>query len=162
VVNNLSKNEITKIFKGEITNWKDIGGEDKDILVVSREAGSGTRGAFEEIMSIEKEVNGKKVSVVIENALIADGNGSVKANISKKENSIGYISLSYLDDSVRGLKIDEVEPTIENIIIEKYKVSRPFLMVTKGVLSESAQKYLDFVLSEEGQNIISEKLIPVK
>jgi phosphate transport system substrate-binding protein len=161
-VSDLTSEQVTKIFRGEITNWKEVGGDDKEILVISREAGSGTRGAFEELMELEdKNAEGKKVSAVKEDALIAEGNGAVKANTSKKEYAIGYLSLSYLDDSVKGVMIDDVEPTVENIIAGKYNVSRPFLMLTKGEVSEAAQAYLNFVFSEEGDSIISEKLIPV-
>jgi len=161
-VSDLNAETITKIFKGEITNWKEVGGNDKEILVVTREAGSGTRGAFEEILEVqEKNAEGKKVSAVKEDALVADGNGAVKANVSKKENSIGYISLSYVDESVKGLMVEGVEPTVENILGGSYKVSRPFLMLTKGEVSDVAKAYLDFILSDEGQKIVEEKLIPV-
>lgn len=162
-VEDLTPEQITKIFKGEIKNWKEIGGEDKDILVISRESGSGTRGAFEGIMNLqEKNADGKKISVVRKDALIAEGNGAVKANVAKKEYSIGYISLSYLDESVKGLKVNGVEPTIENIKAEEYTVFRPFLMLTKGEPSPAAKAYLDFIFSEDGQKIVAEKLIPVK
>ncbi|WP_432402340.1 phosphate ABC transporter substrate-binding protein [Wukongibacter sp. M2B1] len=162
-VEDLTGEQVTKIFKGEIKNWKEVGGEDKEILVISRESGSGTRGAFEEIMHLqEKNAEGKKVSAVIKEALIAEGNGAVKANVASKEYSIGYISLSYLDESVKGLKVDGVEPTIENIKAEKYSVFRPFLMLTKGEPSPAAKAYLDFILSDEGQKIVGEKLITVK
>lgn len=162
-VEDLTTEQITKIFKGEINNWKEVGGEDQEILVVSREAGSGTRGAYEEIMDLqEKNAEGKKVSAVVKEALIAEGNGAVKANVAKKEYSIGYISLSYLDESVKGLKVDGVEPTVENIKSEKYTVFRPFLMLTKGEPNKAAKAYLDFIFSEEGQKIVGEKLIPVK
>lgn len=162
-VEDLSQEQITKIFKGEIKNWKEIGGEDKEILVVSRESGSGTRGAFESIMHLqEKNAEGKKVSVVRKDALIAEGNGSVKANVAKKEYSVGYISLSYLDESVKGLKVNGAQPTVENIKAENYSVFRPFLMLTKGEPSPTAKAYLDFIFSEEGQKIVGEKLIPVK
>lgn len=158
----LSSEQATRIFKGEITNWKELGGADKEIIVVSREAGSGTRGAFEEIVNLEeKNSEGKKVSVVTKDALIADGNGAVKANVASKEFAIGYVSLSYLDESVKGLIIDGAEPTVEAILATDYKISRPFLMLTKGDISPETQKYLDFIMSEAGQTIVSEKLIPI-
>ncbi|MTI70737.1 MAG: phosphate ABC transporter substrate-binding protein PstS family protein [Firmicutes bacterium] len=162
-VSDLDKETVTKIFKGEIKNWKEVGGNDKDIVVVSREAGSGTRGAFEGIMNLEKENDkGKDVSAVTKEALIAEGNGAVRANIAKKENAIGYISLAYMNDTVKGIKIEGAEPTVENIMAGDYKVSRPFLMLTKGEVSDVAKGYLDFIMSEEGQSIVAEKLIPVK
>ncbi|RKD25306.1 phosphate ABC transporter substrate-binding protein, PhoT family [Caminicella sporogenes DSM 14501] len=153
-VKELTKEQIAKIFKGEIKNWKEVGGPDKEILVVSREAGSGTRGAFEEIVGIENAVR--------EDALVAEGNGAVKANVASKEYAIGYLSFAYLDDSVKALKVDGAEPTVENIKAGNYKISRPFLMVTKGEIKPAAKAYLDFILSDEGQKIVGEKLITVK
>jgi len=159
----LDKEIVTKIFKGEITNWKEVGGKDQEILIISREAGSGTRGAFEEIMELrEKNEKGDKVSTVKKDALIAEGNGAVKANVAKKEYSIGYISLSYADETVKKLEINKIEATIENIETKKYPVYRPFLMLTNGESKLEVEAYLDFIFSEKGQKIIGEKLIPVK
>lgn len=159
----LEPEQVTAIFKGEITNWSELGGADEEILVISREAGSGTRGAFEEIMELEeKNAEGKKVSAVRADALIAEGNGAVKANVAGKAYGIGYLSLAYVDESVQTVKISGVEPTVEEILAGSYTVSRPFLMLTKGEISEAAQAYLDFVFSEEGQTIVAEKEIPVK
>ncbi len=162
-VSNMATETVTAIFKGEITNWKEVGGVDKEILVVSREEGSGTRGAFEEIMNLEKEnAEGKKVSAVKADALIAEGNGAVKANVASKTYAIGYISLSYIDDSVQAVVIDGVDASVENILGGTYTVSRPFLMLSKGELSGIAQAYLDFIFSDEGQAIVAENAIPVK
>ena len=162
-INDLDVETIQKIFKGEITNWKDVGGKDEEILVISREEGSGTRGAFEEILKLqEKDSSGNTLSTIKKDALIADGNGAVIANISKKENSIGYISLSYLDDTVKGLKVEGVEATVETVQDDEYKVSRPFFMLTMEDESQLIDEFLKFVLSEEGQKIVGEKQVPVK
>ena len=158
-VENLTTEQIAKIFKGEITNWSEVGGADAEILVVSREDGSGTRGAFEELVELLDE---NKASMVKADALIADGNGAVKANVASKENSIGYVSLSYLDDTLKSVKVDDVEVSVENIKAGKYKISRPFLMLTKGDVNEVTQAYLDFIMSDAGQEIVGEKLITVK
>lgn len=160
-ITGLSKEDVTKIFKKEVTNWKELGGKDKEIIVVSRESGSGTRGAFEGIMDLQEKVDGKKVSAV-QADITQNGNGGVKAAIASKENAIGYVSLSYLDESIKSLEIDGAEATVENIKADEYKVSRPFLMLTKGEVSEATQAYLDFIFSEEGQEIVGEKLIRVK
>ncbi|SJZ35943.1 phosphate ABC transporter substrate-binding protein [Garciella nitratireducens] len=151
-INNLTQEQIGKIFKGEITNWNEVGGKDEKIDVISREEGSGTRSAFEELMGLESE----KGSLVRQDATFADGNGAIVSNVAQKENAIGYISLSYLNDTVKALTIDGVEPTIENIKSGDYAVSRPFLMLTKGKVSDIAQAYLDYVLSEKGQKIVEE------
>lgn len=162
-VEDLDIDTVKGIFSGEITNWKEVGGKDEEILVVTREEGSGTRGAFEEITGLEEKDNkGNKKSLVMKDALVAEGNGAVIANIAGKESAIGYISLSYLDESVKALNIDGVEPTVENIKSEDYKIARPFLFLTKDEDNELVNKFIEFVLSNEGQKIVGEKQITVK
>lgn len=159
----LTKDQLVKIFKGEIKNWSEVGGEDKEIIVVSREAGSGTRGAFEELMKLEKKEGDNTISLVVADALVAEGNGSVLSNVAGKDNAIGYMSLGMVDESkVKMLKIDGIEPTVENIKAEKYVISRPFLFVTKSETKKEVNDFLDFILSDEGQKIVSEKYISVK
>lgn len=153
----LTKEQVTKIFKGEITNWSEVGGADAEILVVSREAGSGTRGAFEELTDLQ----GEEGSLVTEDAEIKDGNGAVKAFVAGDENSIGYISLGYIDETVKPAIIDGTEPTVENVKGGSYAIFRPLLMITKGELSEETQAYLDYVLGAEGQAIVAEKYITI-
>lgn len=161
-VADLSKDQISRIFSGQITNWSEVGGDDAEILVVSREAGSGTRGAFEDLMDLLKKNDaGKKVSTVKLDALIAEGNGAVKANVASKENSIGYISLSYIDETVKPLSVDGVEVSVENIVNGSYKVSRPFLMLSNGQENELQKSFFDFILSDDGQQVVAEKLIAV-
>ena len=150
-VQNLSKDQVQKIFMGEITNWKEVGGNDEEIIVVSRESGSGTRGAFEEILKIEKEVEGKKISGLVETALQAEGTGAVKANVASKTNAIGYVSLGYIDETIKTVQVEGADPTAENITAGTYPVARPFVLVTKGEISETDQAFLDFVMSSEGQ-----------
>lgn len=153
-VTDLTTEQAAKIFKGEISNWSEVGGENKEIIVVSREAGSGTRGAFEEILGIENELS--------DTALIAEGNGAVKQNIATKEAAIGYVSLGYIDESIKPLKIDGVEATVETIKANEYPVARPFLMLTKGELEPEVQAFIDFIMSSEGQEIVGNSYIPVK
>lgn len=154
-ISELSKEDAAKIFKGEIKNWKEVGGPDQAIIVINREAGSGTRGAFEEIMDVEDKVR--------EDALIQNGNGGVKAAIASKEDVIGYLSLGYVDDTVKALKIDGVEATVENIKADKYKIARPFLMLTKGEVKPEVKAFLDYIFSAEGQKVVADEgYIPVK
>lgn len=161
-VENLTTEQIKQIFEGEITNWKDVGGNDSDIIVISREAGSGTKSAFEELVKLTKtDENGKEVSSLKADALVADGNGAIESNIASKENAIGYMSEGYLNESVKALNIDSVECTVENIKNGDYKLSRPLLLLTKGDVSKQAQLYIDLFMSDEGQKIVSEKYIPV-
>lgn len=162
-VKELDKETVTKIFTGEITNWSEVGGEDATIIVVSREEGSGTRGAFDDIMDlIAKNDAGDKYSLIVDDAIIADGNGAVKANVASKALAIGYVSLSYLDESIQPLKVDGIDATVDNIINGSYKVSRPFLLLTKGALTPEVQAFLDFALSEQGQEIVQSKWVPAK
>lgn len=162
-VEDLDMETIQKIFKGEITNWKELGGKDEEILVISREEGSGTREAFEKILDLQqKDDSGNTLSTVKKDVLIADGNGAVKANISGKENSIGYLSLSYLDDTVKGLKIEGIEATFDTIQNGEYKVARPFYILTMGEESDLVKAFIDFILGDEGQSIVGEKQVPVK
>ncbi|MCX8131135.1 MAG: phosphate ABC transporter substrate-binding protein [Clostridia bacterium] len=162
-VSDLTKDQVAKIFKGEIKNWKEVGGADKEILVVSREAGSGTRGAFEEILKLEKKEGDKTISLVKADALIADGSGAVLANIASKDNAIGYISLGSVDKTIKTVKIDGIEATIENIKSKTYAISRPFLMLTKGDMKPEVKAFIDYILGEKGQEVVAEhKYIKVK
>ena len=163
---NLTADQVTKIFKGEIKNWNEVGGVDKEIIVVSREAGSGTRGAFEEIMKLEKEIekDGKKVkaSALYEKAQVAEGNGAIKQNIASKENAIGYLSIGFIDNTVKASKIDGIDATEANVKAKTYKVMRPFLMLTKGEEKPEVKAFLEFIMGETGQKIVSEKYITIK
>lgn len=152
-VTNLTKDQIKEIFQGKITNWKDVGGPDEPIVVVSREEGAGTRDAFEELMGLVED----KITTVSESALIADGNGAVKQNVSTKKAAIGYLSLGAVDDSVKSVTVDGVEATEENVQNGTYGIKRPFILVTKGAPSDEAGKFIDFILSSEGQKLVAEE-----
>lgn len=153
-VENLTKDQIVGIFKGEIKNWKEVGGADKPIVVVIREAGSGTRDAFEEIMKLTSEKDGKKISLVAQDAITADSNGAVKQNIATKENAIGYLSFGVVDNTVKGLSVDGVKPSTENVKNDTYLIKRPFLLVCKGEYDAAAKKFVDFIMSAEGQKMV--------
>ncbi len=156
-VADLTKEQLTNIYNGTITNWKDVGGADEPIIVIGREAGSGTRGAFEELVDL---VDGCKYA----NEL--DSTGAVIAKVASTPGAIGYASLDALDDSVKALSLEGVEATAENIKAGNYFLSRPFVMATKGEISEQndlVQAWFDFVLGDEGQQVASEVgLITVK
>lgn len=160
-VKDLDSETVKKIFEGEITDWSEVGGNDEDIIVISRESGSGTRDAFEEMMELTEEVDGATVPTLREDALICEGNGSVKASVASKTNAIAYLSLGYIDDTMNTVSIDGVVPSVETVKSGEYKISRPLLLVTKGEISEAAQKYLDYCL-DEGQTIVSESYISIK
>lgn len=128
------------------------------IHVVSREEGSGTRGAFVELFGIEqKDENGEKVDHTIETAEITNSTSVMMQTIAGNEAAIGYISLGSLDDSVKALKVDGVDATTDNVKSGDYKVSRPFNIVTKEDLSDAAKDFIDYILSDEGQAVVSEE-----
>ncbi|RBP68334.1 phosphate ABC transporter substrate-binding protein (PhoT family) [Alkalibaculum bacchi] len=155
-VKDITVEQLAQIYKGEITNWKDLGGEDAQIVVVSREDGSGTRGAFEEIVGFEEELTA--------NATIAEGNGNVQSTVAENENTIGYVSFTYINDTIKALTVEGVEATTDNVLNETYKVSRPFVMVYQDDnLNDAGKAYIEFLMGEEGQAIVEEEGgIPVK
>ena len=126
-VADLTKEQLTNIYNGTVTNWKEIGGADEPIIVIGREAGSGTRGAFEELVDL-------KDACKYANEL--DSTGAVIAKVASTPGAIGYASLDALDDSVKALSLEGVEATAENIKAGNYFLSRPFVMATKGEISE--------------------------
>lgn len=147
-VENLTKEDLIKIYTGEIKNWKELGGKDENIVVLGREAGSGTRGAFEELLGIVD-------SCVYAGEL--DSTGGVKAKVASTEGTIGYVSLDVVDDTVKALKIDGVEATEANIKAGSYLLSRPFVMATNGEISaqnEIVQTWFDYIKSAKGQEVI--------
>lgn len=153
-VKDLSNEEVLKIFKGEITNWKEVGGKNAPIVVISREEGSGSRGAFEEIIGLEEKNGNLKKSLLSKKAIITDGNGSVKQNIALKPNGIGYVSVGTVDESVRKLSINGLAPCIENIKNGRYLIVRPFILITKKEVQGDAKIFIDYLLSSEGQKIV--------
>lgn len=150
-VKDLTLEQVKDIYTGKITNWKEVGGKDAPIVVVSREDGSGTRDGFQENVGFESEE-------LTKDAQISDGSGNIKSIVEGNENSIGYISFGYVDDKVNSLTIDGVELTVENVKDNKYAIARPFLLVNKeDKISEEGTKFIEFILSEEGQKIVEDK-----
>ena len=135
---------------------------DSEITVVSRENGSGTRGAFIELMGIEeKGADGTKVDKTTSEAVIANKTDVMLTNVSGDEYGIGYVSLGSLSSSVKAVDVDGVEATAENIKNGTYKVARPFNIATKAEISDVAQDFIDFILSADGQEIVSNGYIKV-
>lgn len=147
-VTGLTREQLISIYKGETKNWNEIGGADQAIVVVGREAGSGTRGAFEELLKIED-------ACAYANEL--DSTGAVMAKVASTPGAIGYVSLDVVDDSVIALKLDGIKPTEENIKAGSYALSRPFVMATNGEISKQkaeVQKLFDYLASDEGKELI--------
>ena len=149
-VTDITTEELQQIYTGEVTNWSQIGGTDTPIVVIGREAGSGTRGAFEELLEIEDKC---------EYAQELDSTGTVLANVSATPGAIGYVSLDVINDTVSTVNLDGVEPTEENIAGGSYSLCRPFVMATKGEISEQdevTQAFFAYIASEKGKAIIKQ------
>lgn len=126
------------------------------ITVVSREDGSGTRGAFVELFGIEEEVDGEKVDMTTLDASVTNSTSVMMTTVAGDENAIGYISLGSLNDTVKAVKIDGAEASVENVANDTYKVSRPFNIVTGEEVSEAAQDFINYIMSADGQQIIED------
>jgi phosphate transport system substrate-binding protein len=147
-VRDLTMEQLTKIFLGEITNWKEVGGKDMPITVIIREAGSGTRAAFEDM--VHEDIDPVPTIILV-------GTGGVRAGVAGDPSAISYITTAAVDETVRALKIDGVEPTAEAVLAGDYGIARPFLFVTKGEPSPLEQKFIDFVLGPEGQQMLADE-----
>lgn len=147
--------DLAKVYSGEITNWKELGGDDKAIVVIGREDGSGTRDGFESIVMGDKE---PKYAQELEST------GSVINAVATTDGAIGYASLANVDETVKALKVGGVEATEENVKSGAYKVQRPFICATlKSSDNKLVKAYLDFILSEEGQALVlAQGAVPVK
>lgn len=147
--------DLAKVYSGEITNWKELGGDDKAIVVIGREDGSGTRDGFESIVMGDKE---PKYAQELEST------GSVINAVATTDGAIGYASLANVDETVKALKVGGVEATEENVKSGTYEVQRPFICATlKGSDNKLVKAYLDFILSEEGQALVlAQGAVPVK
>ena len=154
------------LMVGSVMTGCGKGGDDKsssgwdsssDITVVSREDGSGTRGAFVELFGVQEEIDGEKVDMTTTEANTTNSTSVMMTTVAGNEYAIGYISLGSLDDSVKALKIDGAEATAENIKDGSYKVSRPFNIATKGEVSAQTQDFINYIMSEEGQKVVEEE-----
>jgi len=149
-VENLTVDQVKGIFSGQIKNWSEVGGKDGNIVVINREEGSGTRDAFGEIALGEEPF--------VAEAIIQNSTGAVREAVSQDVNAIGYISTGGLNDSVKAVKVDDHEPTEENIKSGLYPIQRPFNFLVGDSKDPSAvaQAFIDYVLSDAGQAIVAE------
>ena len=154
-VNELTTQQLIDIYKGKIRNWKEVGGDDLPIVVLGREAGSGTRSAFEEILGIEEQC---------QYANEVNETGPIIAKVQSIPGAIGYVSLDVIDNTVKPLSIDGVKASENTIQNGQYTLQRPFVMVTPGPIQQqddSVQKLFQFIQSDDGQKIIrSVGLVP--
>lgn len=154
-VNNLTQEQIAKIYRGEIKNWSEVGGESRPIVVVTRENGSGTRGAFEEIMKLQRTINGHKVTAIIPTAQVGNGNGMIKTIVANNPYAIGYISLGSVDDSLSAIDVDGVAATDDNIAAGDYQIARPFIVLMDKNAPSTAQEFIEYIMSADGQGIVA-------
>lgn len=152
-VKDLSLKKVRDIYSASVTEWNQLGGSKSKIHVITREEGSGTRSAFSELVMGKTEITPK--------AIVQDSNGAVKQLVADDPDAIGFISLGLVDKTVKPIKLDGIAATRESILDGSYSLSRPFLFITKDEPTGQTKKFLDFVLSLEGQKILSnEGLIP--
>lgn len=153
-INGLSLEQVQGIFSGMIDNWADLGEPGHAITVVTREEGSGTRGTFQEMVM--------KKSRITPRAIVQDSNGTVREIVAYDPHSIGYISLGLVNEKVKALRFEDVEPTYENIDQKKYRLIRPFLFVTEGRPNPAALDFINFIISRPIQELIRhDGLIPI-
>ena len=149
-IKDVTSKDLAKIYSGEITDWAELGGKEQPIIVIGREAGSGTRDAFEELLEVK---DGCAYAQEL------DSTGAVLAKVATTPGAIGYVSLDVVDDTVSGLKIDGVEPTEEEILAGNYMLQRPFVMATKGEISEQnelVQAWFNYINSDDGKEVIKQ------
>ena len=147
-VTELTSDDLSKIYKGEFTNWSELGGNDEAIVVIGRENGSGTRSAFEELLGLED---------ACKYAQELDSTGGVLAKVASTPGAIGYVSLDVVDDTVQAVSLDGAEASEESILAGNYLLSRPFVMATMGEISEQnelVKTWFDYIASEDGQAVI--------
>ncbi len=154
-ITNLSLEQVRGIFSGKITNWKELGGPEDLIIPVTREEGSGTRASFEKMIMRDVAIS--------DACLVQDSNGAVREIIATTPQGIGYISVGLVDNREQAVAINGIKPTPAHLVTGQYRFTRPFLLLFLEEPRGDAKKFLDFVLSEEGQNILkSDGLIPAR
>jgi phosphate transport system substrate-binding protein len=150
----LTVEQVRGIFTGKIKNWRELGGLDKEIIPVTREEGSGTRASFEDMI-----MGGEAIS---DACLVQDSNGAVREIIATTLQGVGYISVGLVDDREKAVAINGIQPTLANLVTEKYRFSRPFLFLMREEPRGHCRRFIDYVLSSEGQQILgSSGLIPI-
>ena len=153
-VNGLTLAQVKDIYQGKITNWNEVGGNDAEIVLVGRDSASGTREFFTEFV-LKKEDAAKTMQEL-------NSNGAVQKSVAQTPGAIGYVSLEYVDTSVKAFTIDGINPSVATVIDGTYTINRPLLMITNGDPSPLAKSYLDFILSADGQKILSDNgFVPV-
>ena len=159
-ISGLTQAQIKDIYTGAVSRWEQLGaaanGKSGGIAVVSREPGSGTRGAFEELLKFQDQM--------VKGAIEFDSTGAIKAEVSRNIDAIGYLSLGSLDSTVKGLSVDTITATTANVVAGSYKIARPFILMTKkgAALNPETRAFLDWIMGSAGQTIVKTSWISVK
>ncbi|MBF0215909.1 MAG: phosphate ABC transporter substrate-binding protein [Candidatus Omnitrophica bacterium] len=154
-VSALTKQQVKEIYTGKISNWSKLGGENKKIVVISRDTSSGTFEAFGELALDKQKVR--------PDALMQASNQAIASTVAKTPDAIGYVGLGFLDSSVKALDIDGVTPSKESVLTGKYVIGRPLFMYTNGAPKGMAKDFLDFIKSSEGQSMVEgEGFVPLE
>ncbi|HMA60681.1 MAG TPA: phosphate ABC transporter substrate-binding protein, partial [Halanaerobiales bacterium] len=148
-VESLTLDEIKQIYTGEITNWSELGGNDEEIVVISRDSSSGTFEVFGEIA-----LQGERLTP---NALLQASNGAISSVVSDTEGAIGYVGLGYLDDTLKAVKVNGVAPSNSTVASGEFPIARPLFMFTDGWPEGLTLRFINFVLSQEGQKVVEEQ-----
>ncbi|MEG0398326.1 MAG: PstS family phosphate ABC transporter substrate-binding protein, partial [Cetobacterium sp.] len=160
-VKNLSSKDLGRIFRGEAKNWKEFGGNDAEIVILSRDSSSGTHEFFKE--HVVREGNSKGTQEYAEKTLYMPSNESIKQEIRANKNAIGYIGMGYMDDTVNGITVDEISPSLENVSEKKYPIARAIYWYVGDMNNPDIKGIVDYAVSPEGQKIIKEEgFVPVK
>ncbi len=160
-VNNLTHQDLAKIFRGEVTNWKEFGGDDAEIVVLSRDSSSGTHEFFKE--HIIREENTKKDAEYGTKTLYMPSNEAIKQEVKNNKYAIGYIGMGYMDNSVKSLNVDSVAPSVENVSAKKYPIAREVYWYVLDTDNKDVNGLVEFALSKDGQKIVAEEgFVPAK
>ncbi len=144
-ISSLTYDQVRDVFSGKIKNWKDVGGDDHAIAVISREAGSGTRSSFEKILG------GIKLA---EDALVQDSNGTIRETVANDQNAIGYVSHGLINEKIKAVSVDGIECTEAAIMKGEYRLVRPVFLIAKNGASPACQAFLEYVMSNEAQDLL--------
>ncbi|MFB9137651.1 phosphate ABC transporter substrate-binding protein [Vibrio sp. AK197] len=156
-IENITREQLYNIYKGKITNWKQLGGPDQKIAVVTREASSGSRYSFESLLGLIKVVNDREVSDINPSNLVVNSNSMVKTIVNHNKQAIGFISMGSVDRSVKAMRFEGVEPSSDNIRNGEYQLARPFLILyLQNKVTTSSQGFLSFLHSEQARQRIEE------
>jgi phosphate transport system substrate-binding protein len=155
----LSKDQLRDIFSGKITNWKEVGGADSSINLITREDGSGTLDAFESIVMKGSNGDNKENTKIKNDAIVQSSTEAVKQSIKQDPNAIGFVSFAHMSDDVKSLGIGGIDPTEATIADGTYELQRPFIFLVKGTPTGELKTFIDWIMGEEGSKIIADEKI---